>query len=49
MAGNMQKTKRRFMKESTVMKIHYITGVARAFHCCGTHLDEADNAFFYVS
>ena len=31
MAGNMQKTKRRFMKESTVMKIHYITGVATLF------------------
>jgi succinate dehydrogenase / fumarate reductase, membrane anchor subunit len=31
MAGNMQKTKRRFMKESTVMKIHYFTGVAALF------------------
>ena len=31
MAGNMQKTKRSFMKESTVMKIHYITGVAALF------------------
>lgn len=31
MAGNMQKTKRRFMRESTVMKIHYITGVAALF------------------
>ena len=31
MTGNMQKTKRRFMRESTVMKIHYITGVAALF------------------
>jgi succinate dehydrogenase / fumarate reductase, membrane anchor subunit len=33
----MQKTKRRFMKESTVMKIHYITGIAALF-TVGIHI-----------
>ena len=28
MAGNIQNTRRKFMKESTVMKIHYVTGLA---------------------
>ena len=28
MAGNIQNTRRKFMRESTVMKIHYVTGLA---------------------
>ncbi|MGA7541432.1 MAG: hypothetical protein WBW34_00055, partial [Nitrososphaeraceae archaeon] len=28
MAGNVQNTRRKFMRESTVMKIHYVTGLA---------------------
>ena len=28
MTGNIQNTRRKFMKESTVMKIHYVTGLA---------------------
>ena len=31
MARNIQKAKRGFMRESTVMKIHYITGLAALF------------------
>jgi succinate dehydrogenase / fumarate reductase, membrane anchor subunit len=27
-AGNIQNTRRKFMRESTVMKIHYVTGLA---------------------
>jgi succinate dehydrogenase / fumarate reductase, membrane anchor subunit len=27
-AGNVQNTRRKFMRESTVMKIHYVTGLA---------------------
>ena len=49
MAGNMQKTKRRFheRKYSHENTLHHRGRCA--VHCCGTHLDEADNAFFYVS
>lgn len=28
MVGNIQNTRRKFMRESTVMKIHYVTGLA---------------------
>ena len=28
MEGNIQNTRRKFMRESTVMKIHYVTGLA---------------------
>lgn len=28
MTGNIQNTRRKFMRESTVMKIHYVTGLA---------------------
>lgn len=31
MARNIQNTKREFLRESTVMKIHYITGLAALF------------------
>jgi succinate dehydrogenase / fumarate reductase membrane anchor subunit len=27
-AGNIQNTRRKFMRESTIMKIHYVTGLA---------------------
>jgi succinate dehydrogenase / fumarate reductase membrane anchor subunit len=30
-AANVQNTKRKFLRESTIMKIHYITGVAALF------------------
>ena len=28
MTGNIQNTRRKFMRESTIMKIHYVTGLA---------------------
>lgn len=30
-AANVQNTKRKFLRESTIMKIHYLTGVAALF------------------
>ena len=35
MAGNIQNTRRKFMREGTVMKIHYVTGLAALLTVAG--------------